>query len=135
MKTMRRPVAYSAALAARICERIAEGEGLRAICADETMPARRTVLRWLADERRADFRARYALAREAQADFYDEEIHLVAMEATPATAAVAKLRIDAMKWRLSRLAPRKYGDRAEDGDHPAAIAAIERIIIDPKERE
>ncbi len=47
-----RPSLYTESLAARICRRLAEGESLRAICADKVMPDKATVLRWLADEGR-----------------------------------------------------------------------------------
>lgn len=129
-----RPSKYSRAIADRICERIAEGEGLRAICSDDDMPGRQTVLDWLNDDRKADFRARYLRAREAQADFFDEEIHLEAMAATPATATVSKLRIDTMKWRVARLAPKKYGER-EPGQGSESVERIERVIVDPQADE
>ena len=44
-----------------------------------------------------------------------------------------RMRIDAIKWTLSKLAPKKYGDRltvAGDDDNPIVIAAVERKIID-----
>ncbi len=54
-----RPSLYTEALAAKICRRLAEGETLRAICRDTAMPDKATVLRWLADKKRADFRDQY----------------------------------------------------------------------------
>lgn len=41
---------FSQALFNTICERIANGESLRAICADSDMPDKATVLRWLQPE-------------------------------------------------------------------------------------
>src|SRR5271169_4511560 len=43
-----RPSAYSDKIAEAICDRLVDGESLRAICADPGMPARATVFRWLA---------------------------------------------------------------------------------------
>ena len=43
-----RPSHYSAEIADTICDRLAGGESLRAICADAGMPDRATVCRWLA---------------------------------------------------------------------------------------
>jgi hypothetical protein len=43
-----RPSEYSDKIAEAICERLLNGESLRAICADPAMPARATVFRWLA---------------------------------------------------------------------------------------
>ncbi len=72
-----RPSLYTEALAAKICRRLAEGETLRANCRDKAMPDKATVLRWLADKKKADFRDQYALAREMQADaLFDEALEI-----------------------------------------------------------
>ena len=42
-----RPTDYTPELATLICERMVEGETLRKICADDEMPNRSTVFRWL----------------------------------------------------------------------------------------
>ena len=42
-----RPTDYTLELATLICERMVEGETLRKICADDDMPHRSTVFRWL----------------------------------------------------------------------------------------
>ncbi len=73
-----RPSLYTDALAANICRRLAEGETLRAICRDKAMPDKATVLRWLADKAKTDFRDQYAHAREMQADaLFDEALEIV----------------------------------------------------------
>ncbi len=67
----------SPSLAHKICERIADGESLRSICRDNTMPAKSTVMAWLADDAHQEFRTKYALAREIQADgFVDEMVEI-----------------------------------------------------------
>lgn len=54
---------YTRAIADEICQRLAAGEGLRALCREEAMPPRRTVQEWV--KRDVDgFAARYAQARE-----------------------------------------------------------------------
>ncbi|MFX8836770.1 hypothetical protein ABTM80_19580, partial [Acinetobacter baumannii] len=53
--------AFASKLAVRICERIAGGESLRAICRDDGFPARATVFRWLAEH--PTFAEHYARAR------------------------------------------------------------------------
>jgi hypothetical protein len=45
---------YDIEIAETICERLLNGESLRAICTDPAMPARATVFRWLA--RNQEFR-------------------------------------------------------------------------------
>lgn len=110
---MGRPSEYSAETAERICELLAEGQSLRQVCKASDMPDRNTVMRWM--EANADFAAKYARARDIgldeRADALREEI------LTEEDAAKARLILDHGKWYLSKLAPKKYGDKlAIDGD-------------------
>jgi len=58
-----RPSIRPRAIEERICERIAWGEPLNAICRDKSMPAKSTVFRWLAqDAKRA---AQFAMIKRA----------------------------------------------------------------------
>ncbi len=130
-KSIKRPRKgiYTEALADRICTRLAEGESLRAICADAKMPDKATVFRWLADGRYLAFRERYAYAREAQMDHFADEILEIADSASRDVAIGAdgkprfdlqhiqraKLRIDTRKWLMTKLAPKKYGDKLDVG--------------------
>lgn len=104
---MARPSSFSQERADDICERLADGESLREICAQEGYPDLRTVRRWLRD--REGFRLQYARAREEQADYYADEIRAEAFRATD--AAIGRLRMDALKWTASKLAPKKYGEK------------------------
>ena len=63
---------YSAQLAMSICDRLAEGENLHAICSDGGMPGRATVFRWIA--RHKEFRDEYTLAHEFRAEDLAEEM-------------------------------------------------------------
>lgn len=43
-----------------------------------------------------------------------------------------KLQVDTRKWLLSKLAPKRYGDKLEltgDPDRPLAIQKIERVVV------
>ena len=57
----------------------------------------------------------YARAREERADLLAKEILEIADAPCKDTVEVqhARNRIDTRKWLASKLAPRKYGDRAE----------------------
>lgn len=143
---MSRPTDYSQELADLICERIANGESLRTICADESMPGKSTVFRWLASY--SDFGTKYAHAREEQADLYAESIVEIADEAEVqaihqgeevrldlSAAAIARnrLRVDARKWYASKLAPKKYGDKVAIGGAddlpPVQVSRIEIVPL------
>lgn len=113
---MARPSDYTQEIADLICEEIAKGRSLRAICADrdaefDSIPAERTVYRWL--EEQETFRQHYARAREAQGDGKFEQTWEIAAAATPENVQVARLQIDTIKWQASKLAPKKYGDKID----------------------
>jgi hypothetical protein len=126
---MGRPSSYSDEIAEAICERLASGESLRSICRDNDMPGRQTVLDWL--EADAGFRARYARAREHQADYLDEKMQEVADEATAANVHVARLRVATMQWRASKLAPKRYGDKL-DLNHSGTVQSLTDEQLDAK---
>jgi hypothetical protein len=122
-----RPSAYTPAVASAICEALADGMSLRKLCAQPAMPSMTTVMRWLADEAKQEFRLHYAHAREAQADLLASEILEIADDSSGDIitdkdgntrvdrefVARARLRVDARKWLAGKLAPKKYGDRIE----------------------
>lgn len=122
---MARPTDYSPEIAAIVCERLADGESLRAICRDEDMPGRTTVWQWLA--KFPEFANQYAHAREDQLSCLADEIVDIADDNHLDTVvdddgrervnhdvvARAKLRVDARKWVLSKLRPGTYGDRMD----------------------
>lgn len=128
---------YTAEIAALICDRMATGESLRAVCKSEGMPAESTVRLWAAEDREG-FAAHYARAREAQMDALSEDIIQIADESGADTSidengnvvvngeAIqrAKLRVDARKWIMSKIAPKRYGDRithAGDAENPLVM--------------
>lgn len=104
-----RPSSYTQEVADNICTLLAEGESLRKICGKPGMPSLSMVFRWL--DKNPSFREQYVRAREAQTEKMLEDILSIADEATPEDAAVAKLRVDARKWAMSKLAPKRYGDK------------------------
>lgn len=124
---------YNTEMATRICEGIASGRSLRTICEDEAMPDKATVFRWLAAHE--DFRDQYARAREAQADAMLEEILDIAddgkndsytdeegnVRTNQDVIARSRLRVDTRKWAMSKMAPKKYGDKL-DLSHSGQLA-------------
>lgn len=105
-----RPSSYTDEIAAQICERLSNGESLRTICAEESMPSKTTVFRWTVDI--PSFRDQYALAREALMEHWSEEIVDIADSADAMNYNPKRLQVDTRKWLMSKLAPKKYGDTA-----------------------
>jgi hypothetical protein len=109
-KEQGRPSSYSQELADEICDRLSHGETLRSIIASSPhLPSRTTIYRWNADNQ--DFRNQYTKARAEQADYYAELI--VDESYSSHDAAIGRLRVDALKWAASKMAPKKYGDKIE----------------------
>ena len=108
-----------------IIEKICMGDSLRKICKSPGMPDRTTVHRWLLAD--AGFCDKYARAREIQAEEIFDEILEISDDSrrdyitgddgqkrvTREAIDRAKLKIDARKWVLSRMQPKKYGNRME----------------------
>jgi hypothetical protein len=143
---MARPSDYSPELAAKICERLADGESLKSICTADDMPSKASVYVWLT--KHSEFLDMYTRAREDQADTLADEIIDIADDASRDTKTItrddgseydvcntewinrSRLRVDARKWVAAKLKPKKYGERI---DHTLAVNPISMTInLDPK---
>jgi uncharacterized protein YhaN len=83
----------------------------------------------------------YTRAREDLHEYIAAEIISIADAPVGSTESGAtdngavqkqRLQIDSRKWLLSKLAPKKWGDKLElsgDSDRPIAIQQIERVIV------
>lgn len=90
---------------------------------------------------------RYARARTSYIDKLAGEILSISDEKVGETerggsdtGAVQRnrLRVDSRKWLLSKLAPKKYGDRlmvAGDEDNPLVVTKIERKVVDERSED
>jgi P27 family predicted phage terminase small subunit len=116
-----RPSIYSQETADRICREIASGASLRAICAAPEMPHIDTVRKWLAGGHE-EFLAQYVRAREEQADYYADE--MVEIADTTDDPQKARLQIDARKWKASKLAPKKYGEKIQHAGHDGGALTV-----------
>lgn len=118
-----------------ILESMEEGLSLRKSCEAHGVK-KGTFLEWVdADHSLAD---QYARARARMLDVHAEELEEIGDQAASAESAVEvaglRLKSDNRKWLLSKLAPKKYGEKLElagDPSNPLLIQKIERVIIDP----
>lgn len=116
---------YTPEIADEVCNRIAEGESLSAICRNTPhMPAEATIRLWVVDDREG-FAARYARARDVALDKMADELIEIADESNAdvivdadgherlngEAVQRARLRVDTRKWYMSKLAPKRYGDK------------------------
>ena len=124
-----RPSSYSDKISEKICLLISTtSQGLASICKSEDMPSTTTVYNWLNNDEHSNFLDMYTRAREAQADLLADQIISIADDQSNDTiinestgapqmnaewVARCRLQVDARKWKASKLAPRKYGDRTQ----------------------
>lgn len=126
----RPPMPLTEEIATEILERIASGQTLSSICRDPHMPARETVAKWLTCQEHSEFARRFAHARDAQIQFWADEILDAADDASgdysprqssdgittsvynPEAVNRSRLKVDARKWLLSKLRPAQYGESA-----------------------
>lgn len=121
-----RPTDYNQDKATLICSRMAEGESLRSICRDESMPALSTVFLWVA--KHSEFSEQYRLAMASRADAMFEDMIDIADDGrndyivngegeerfNTEHVQRSRLRLDTRKWMLARMLPKKYGDKIEE---------------------
>ncbi len=127
---MGRPTDYTLELSDLICSRIAEGESMRSISRDENLPAMSTLFKWLRTH--SEFSEQYARAKEQSTDAlfedlldiaddgtndwmekHDEEGGCIGWRENGEAMQRSKLRVDVRKWALSKLKPKKYGDKIQ----------------------
>lgn len=127
------PAAYDrAAVMEVVLDRIAGGESLREICKGQDMPDRNQVNRWMHADK--DLHERYLDACRIRTYHDAEEVVSIADNAKD--AALARVQIDARKWRNAHFNRVQFGDKlGVDGgtDGSAITVKIVRFGDEPPE--
>ena len=121
-----RPSGYTQKIADKICERIALGESIRSVSECETMPCAATMFKWMRDypeflkqyEKATTERAHYQaeeiidIADNSTNDFMTKHVHGEDIEVVNhENIQRSRLRVDTRKWLMSKMVPKKYGER------------------------
>ena len=125
-----RPSKYTKELGDEICAQLAMGYSVRTVCAPENMPSVQTFYNWL--RTKDGFLEQYTRAKEDAADAMAEDILDIAddgtndwMERTDANGSMigwmlngehvqrSRLRIEARKWLMTKMKPKRYGDKLD----------------------
>ena len=108
-----------------IIQEIEQGNALRTVLKNKDYPSSRTFFKWLdGDETKVK---RYARACEKRADVIFEDMLDIADDKSKDVitledgrevfnsefAARSRIRLDARKWILSKMQPKKYGDKLD----------------------
>lgn len=111
-------ISFSQEVFDELCVYLSMGESLRTACKHEGMPNKSSVLRWLA--KMPELRNQYVRSKEEGADAIAEETFDIADEfplskedgsVDGGYIQYARHRTDIRKWYLSKIAPKKYGDK------------------------
>ena len=116
---------YSPEVIDEFLARLVEGGSIGSVCRDPEMPSTQAVAYWL--QHNPAFREKYEAARVVQADILFDNLLDIADDSAEdwtqnedgekrlngEAVARSRLRIDARKWILSKLIPKKYGDKIE----------------------
>ena len=116
-----------------IIDLIGEGLTLSGACNIKGMPSRITFYNWLNEEKEEGKEVllnMYTRAREIRAERIFEEILEISDEGTtdktnPLAVQRAKLKVDSRKWVLSKMNPKKFGDKIEHSGDPDAPIGID----------
>ena len=103
-------MAYDAELAQSVLKEMTKGFSLRSIAKrlsfDES-----TFRSWVVQD--AELATQYAHARQQQVEAMADQIREVADNADSTSYNAARLQVDTMKWLMSKVAPRQYGERTQ----------------------
>lgn len=143
-----RPETYTKELGETICKRIALGESVRKIVKDDDMPSSSMIYRWLLDEDKKEFWEQYEKAINARAELMFEELLEIADDGTNDYVEIlndsggtittpnkehvqrSRLRVDTRKWYLSKIMPKKFGDKMDVTSNGKTIKGNSIIFTD-----
>lgn len=121
---MARPSDYNQDVALKICEQIGLGNSLRTVCISDDMPSFQTVFSWI--KKYPEFLEHYTRACQERSEAMAEDILDIADDGTNDWMEInkrevvdneavqrSKLRVDTRKWLMSKMIPKKYGDKID----------------------
>ena len=122
-----RPTSYTPEIGQLVCDKVAcSKSGLRkTLESDDELPAYETVRYWLRNY--AQFSTAYAQARSEQLQGLAEDIIDISNDDS-LEANDKRVRIDAIKWLLSKLIPKTYGDKLDLTSDGAALSVSPAVI-------
>ena len=128
----------------QVCKRIIEGESMRNILKDESLPHLSTFLDWISANKAKS--EQYARAMEIRGELLFEEMidiaddgtndwmdkygkdgEIIGSQINTEHVQRSKLRVDTRKWYLSKLNPKKFGDKIDANLNHEGKIQLEQI--------
>jgi hypothetical protein len=143
-----RPTDFTPELGDLICALICEGYSLRKIAKNDEMPRVSTILDWVmkgtrGDERYEAFSEQYARSLDIRTDNMAEELLEISDDDSLDVGVTedgkpyvkgehiqrSRLKVDTRKWLMSKMKPKKYGEKLQQEitmtPHEAALRELE----------
>jgi len=149
---MGRPTKYSKEVADKICNIIAtSNKGLHTISRmGDEFPSAKVMFDWLA--KHDYFRDNYVSCKKLQAEYLGEELIDIADDSSNDTMIIetssgekkvenrewinrSRLRVDTRKWVMSKLLPKKYGDKIDVTSDNKPITQTIQVISEKTKKE
>ncbi len=105
---------------------------MRSVCRDDKMPSMETIWKWLREKK--SFSEQYTLATGERTEAQQEQLLEMGDEAiahsetadpkaSNAVVSAYKLKADNLKWSMSKMKPKKYGDKLDvtSGNKPIPL--------------
>lgn len=141
-----RPSDYIQELADKICNELAQGISLRTVCKADDMPSGVAIFRWLRTY--PEFRKQYEDAKQESTDAMAEDVLDIADDGTNdyvldnydkgktpgyqlngENIQRSRLRVDTRKWLMSKMKPKKYGEKLDMTSDGKAISQIVGVNV------
>lgn len=127
-----RPSTFTQEIADEICKRKSKGESLRSICRDEHMPGRDAIADWLITHK--EFAVQYEKSCNQGYEEVADEIKEIADNKDKDESPMrSRLRTDVRKWYLSKVLPKKYGEKLDITSGGEKITPL--IPLPPREEK
>lgn len=127
-----------------VCSQVEIGRSVSEVLGENDMPTRETFYEWIRnDKTKSD---NYAKSIEIRADYYFDEMVKIAynteegetVKSGPNGVEVTsgdmlghrRLKVDTLKWVLSRMNPKKYGDKTDITTNGNEITSPKTIMTD-----
>lgn len=142
-----RPEIYTQELSDKVCQEIAMGYSLRTVCKKEGMPKLSTVFKWIREK--PEFAQQYARATQERTEAMAEDMLDIADDGSNDLMTIQKgdksyevenrevtnrsrLRVDTRKWLMSKMKPKKYGEKLDVMSDGKAIQGNVIVFTDFK---
>ena len=109
-----RPTSFTPEIGDKICRLVADGKSLLKISKLKGMPSRVTIHSWLLHDDMKDFLNKYEASVNIRTEnMFDFLTDISDTSDDVETPARSRLRVDTRKWYLSKIMPKKYGDKLD----------------------